>query len=338
MIQISRQDAVGALCTFMESSGHVPTSREWAKRGFGPSVDTIRIRWGWKNVVSEAARATGTDDRRPHPGRPLAEREDAVRALGTFMRVHRRMPTEMEWDSAGLRPCAKTIRRRWGWVELVALVAEQTGIAPPPAPRVAVLEGIRAFHGRWGRWPKAKEWDRLRGRRTSARHVHRLFGSWDKALRAAGASPAAIRAQRQAGRGMWTKAQILADLRRWHRQHGAWPRASAWPVGERDHPRLGTVIRRFGTWMGALRAAGAGAASLRGRRGSASDEAIVAALRQWRRRTGRWPSYRQWRFMGVDHPLLRISPQPFRMLARGHRGRSGRGSPLCAPGSGFPVC
>jgi hypothetical protein len=101
----------------------------------------------------------------------------------------------------------------------------------------------------------------------------------------------------QTPRDTWDRDSCLAALEDWARRFGRPPRAYEWSpshgrtagllagdrlcVWERDHPRwpaTGTVIRHCGPWLGALHAAGVGAASP-DRGGRSQRERVEAAQR-----------------------------------------------------------
>lgn len=77
----------------------------------------------------------------------------------------------------------------------------------------------------------------------------RLFGNWNNALKAAGLDPWTISA-----RHFWTKGRILQELRRIAAQGG---RHGPGAIASGDHAALyAAASELFGTWHGALRAAG----------------------------------------------------------------------------------
>jgi hypothetical protein len=58
----------------------------------------------------------------------MRDRDQALPAVRAFHAEHARLPRWREWERAtDLRPCAKTIERRWGWRELLA---EAVGVEP----------------------------------------------------------------------------------------------------------------------------------------------------------------------------------------------------------------
>jgi hypothetical protein len=54
----------------------------------------------------------------------------------------------------------------------------------------------------------------------------------------------------------WTPELILYAIELWHRQHLRIPTTDEWDRADANHPSRVTVIRRFGSWNAAMRAAG----------------------------------------------------------------------------------
>ena len=54
---------------------------------------------------------------------------DTVQAMRAWVRALGRLPCESDWEhAANGRPCARTVRRRWGWYELTAEPAQRCGL------------------------------------------------------------------------------------------------------------------------------------------------------------------------------------------------------------------
>lgn len=101
----------------------------------------------------------------------------------------------------------------------------------------------------------------------------------------------------------WRAPDIIEALQVWAYAHGRPPRAYEWANATPNHPADSTVLRVFGTWNGALAAAG-----LDPRRSGAPQEwtfqAIVEAMREWKRVNGRWPVCRDWKQSAPEHPVM----------------------------------
>lgn len=88
----------------------------------------------------------------------------------------------------------------------------------------------------------------------SAACARRYFGSWRKAIEAAGLAYHRIR-----GQHFWSREKIVATIRELHRQG----HRLCWSAVNQDYPSLYRAARRrenFGSWKMALRAAGVGTA------------------------------------------------------------------------------
>lgn len=68
-------------------------------------------------------------------------------------------------------------------------------------------------------------------------------------------TPAAIGRGRREGLG-WDRTTIIYAMDLWHRRHLRAPTANEWRKAGVDHPTTVTVIKRFGSWNDAMRAAG----------------------------------------------------------------------------------
>ena len=138
--------------------------------------------------------------------------------------------------------------------------------------REAVIAAIKTWAKRTGSPPTSNEWAKSQGvgglliegrigSRPCAMTVHRIFGSWNAAIQAAGFE---ARPQRyQVGHPgytptRWTREKVIAAIKTWAKRHGAPPKLSDWQGIGRDapHPSAPTVLRVFGSWNAGIEAAG----------------------------------------------------------------------------------
>jgi hypothetical protein len=113
---------------------------------------------------------------------------ETVMAARKWIAQHGHFPTQHEWERAALgRPSTRTIRRRWGWEELMADAAGGLGpaAAAARARRRELLMALRQAREQLGRWPKPSEWEVRGDGRVTRRSVERAFGTWERAIRAA---------------------------------------------------------------------------------------------------------------------------------------------------------
>jgi hypothetical protein len=87
------------------------------------------------------------------------------------------------------RPTTRTIKRRWGWDQLMmaaagagALKAEREARR---ARRLELLLPLRHAHDELGRWPTGHEWEFATETHAARRSYERTFGSWRRACQLA---------------------------------------------------------------------------------------------------------------------------------------------------------
>lgn len=114
----------------------------------------------------------------------------AVEAVRKWQVDHGRPPTPQEWEKAEPgRPSRQTIRRRWGWDELMAAAL---GCGPTNVRRLQLrarqrkfLLPLRRARDELGRWPTGHEWEHATADHAARRTYEREFGGWLAACRAA---------------------------------------------------------------------------------------------------------------------------------------------------------
>lgn len=115
-----------------------------------------------------------------------------------------------------------------------------------------------------------------------------VFGGWGRLLEAAGVG---------ANKPSWGREEILAALRAYPEEFGRPPAKQEleWPPA--GYPSSRTVRRHFGSFTAGLRAAGL---KPRGRRWD--TEAILVAMRDFRREVDRWPRPSDWQTACEEWP------------------------------------
>jgi hypothetical protein len=119
-----------------------------------------------------------------------ADYEQALEAACRWIAEHGRYPKQQEWEhSAPGRPTTRTIKRRWGWDELmtaaVGVGARQPKATARKARRLELLCTLRRAWEELGCWPTAGEWEAATSWHVSRRSYLRNFGSWGIACRMA---------------------------------------------------------------------------------------------------------------------------------------------------------
>jgi hypothetical protein len=125
--------------------------------------------------------------------------------------------------------------------------------------RATVLYALELWHRRHLRPPAAWEWARAGIDHPSRSTVARLFGSWNRGLRAAGFRVRGGGERRwtpEQTAPRWTAAMIITCIQRWAAVHGRPPMKEEWRRSGEGHPSATTVQRRFGSWNDAISASG----------------------------------------------------------------------------------
>lgn len=179
---------------------------------------------------------------------------EILAALRTAWEEAGRAPTVKEWLAEGRRPTPSVVSARFGsWVD--ALRAAGIPGAEPRAgipsrrarTREKALALLREVAGRHGGPISMVAWDAA-GIRPTAHAIAHTFGGWRRAWAAAGIE-APLRRRR------WTDDVILDRMREAAAGAGRALTRAEW-AGRR--PSAGLVVRRFGSWPAAWRAAGIG--------------------------------------------------------------------------------
>src|SRR2546423_14741876 len=91
-----------------------------------------------------------------------ADYEQALEAARLWIAEHGRYPQQQEWEHrAPGRPTTRTIKRRWGWGELMMAAAGVDALRPQlearKAHQVEMLLTLRRGRHELGRWPTGPE-------------------------------------------------------------------------------------------------------------------------------------------------------------------------------------
>lgn len=135
----------------------------------------------------------------------------------------------------------------------------------------SIIAALQAWTEKHGRPPTADQWRKATIVNPAHKTVHSMFGSFEAARRAAG-----VTLIRKNHAGTWTREQVIDAITRWVFVHGRIPRRTNWQVGTDDHPTVHRVESLFGTWNGAIVAAGY--EPLRAKRSKQSYRASMSAV------------------------------------------------------------
>jgi Recombinase/Recombinase zinc beta ribbon domain/Homing endonuclease associated repeat len=109
---------------------------------------------------------------------------------------------------------------------------------------VAALKRWQALHGQA---PRTHEWESGSFDHPNAETVRNHFGTWRRALQAAGMDMANPRLARS-----WSDAQVIRALQHWAAERGCPPKSTDWRRGTLRRPSRTTVYSHFGSWSAAL--------------------------------------------------------------------------------------
>jgi hypothetical protein len=187
------------------------------------------------------------------------EPAEVIGALQAWADEHGRSPTQLEWKLAAVdHPQSLAVRRHLGpWNHALRTAGLQL-VVPPQRyewTKAETVKALRAWDRRHGRAPFAMEWARAKPEHPSAATIRAHFGHWDDAIYAAGLRPLRRAKLRFTP---WHPPLIIKALQDWTSAHGRAPKGLDWITAEPGRPCAGTVYNHFGTWAGALAAAGLG--------------------------------------------------------------------------------
>src|SRR2546428_7618870 len=119
-----------------------------------------------------------------------ADYKEAVEAAQRWIAERGRYPQQQEWEHrAPGRPTTRTIKRRWGWDQLMTAAAGADARSPKlerrRQRRLELLLTLCKAREELGRWPTAGEWEASTSEHVSRRSYVRQFGTWRRACRTA---------------------------------------------------------------------------------------------------------------------------------------------------------
>ncbi|MGE5601596.1 MAG: homing endonuclease associated repeat-containing protein [Nitrososphaerales archaeon] len=205
--------------------------------------------------------------------------EEIVAALRAWAAEHGCPPTSKDW-----RRASEGHPGRWSVVrhfDSFSAALRAAGFAPRRISwgREEIIAALNAHLREHGVLPTAGEWKErdATGGRPALHNVNRQFGSWGKALEAAGHSVE-----------RWDRQTIIEALRTLGGELGRRPMYRDLCPKRPGLPCYDAVRRQFGSLTAAFEAAGYEPAQW-------SREAIIAALRAWAAEHGRPPATADWK-------------------------------------------
>jgi len=221
------------------------------------------------------------------PAHQRWDRDRIVAAIRAFADEHGRPPTSKDWKRVGEdHPAWGSVVRHFGSFGAALSAA---GFAPRRFSwdREQIVAALNAHLREHGVLPTAGEWAERdpTGARPALHNVHHQFGSWDKALEAAG-HPVE----------RWDRHTLTEALQALGEELGRRPIRHDLRPKRPGRPGYDTVLSQFGSLTAALEAAGYEQAK------QWSREETVAALRSWSAEHGSAPTYDDWRRGSDSHP------------------------------------
>lgn len=245
--------------------GRRPSPDDISRTRGAPSRRTFQVRFGsWTNALKMAGFTPRTG--RLKGDELLGYLRKAADELG-------RAPRRIDLKRMDGYPPPSQYQRTFGsWTEAL----RQAGLPAPPRPlpneKMVVL--LKAAARDLGRVPTLEDMHGREGCPHPGTFRHR-FGSWPKALRAAGLIPP---------ERSYTDGELIALLQSAEERLARSPTKRAFDAID-GYPRSGLYVRRFGSWEEALRSAGCETRKLR-----YTDDELVGALCQAGDELGRVPT------------------------------------------------
>jgi hypothetical protein len=285
-----RESIVAAFHAFAERHQRFPQLAELKDNDRLPSQSTIGSHFGSLEALRaelglEAGRR-GVSECLP-PVHQRWDRDRIVAAIRAFADEHGRPPTSKDWKRVGEdHPEWGSVARHFGSFGAALSAA---GFAPRRFSwdREGIIAALNAHLREHGVLPTAGEWAERdpTGARPALHNVHHRFGSWDKALEAAG-HPVE----------RWDRQTMIEALRALGGELGRRPMQRDLRPKRPGLPGSDTVRTQFGSFTAALEAAGYEQAK------QWSREETIAALQVWAAEHGSAPGYDDWRRGSDSHP------------------------------------
>lgn len=236
--------------TVARQRGQHLRAQRWENGNFPWFTQVYRLFGSWNAAIAEAGFT---------PRKPGGFSENAIRRVTKYE----------EWTGNRLEDKPPERRRRRNLSPTpkkrkLSMVTNKNGRKYWTSERL--LEKIQEFNAQNGRPPKANEWlERVPivdGHRIwpSPSEMIREFGSWSRAIRAAGLKPQHEKKRLKHEEPpqvirRWTNEEILTLIQQWHTEHGIIPTQTDW-MNKNDYPGPSTVKKHFGTWSDAIKEAG----------------------------------------------------------------------------------
>ena len=125
------------------------------------------------------------------------------------------------------------------------------GAIPATWPRSRILEACQTWANVHGKPPTAAEWRASTPHHPSHTQVALVFDNWNTMLKEAGFGK-----RQYNSTSVWGRPEILEAIFKFKYEHGRLPRFRDWLEPSEEWPQPWRVQRVFGSWSGAIVAAG----------------------------------------------------------------------------------
>jgi hypothetical protein len=183
-------EIIGALQAWADTHGRSPTPIDWLVcEAHHPETRTLEHHFGsWERGLERAGLEPSSPVIRRRPWSASA----SIQALQDWTAMRGRPPQSMEWFHANPEhPCSTTVRKRFGsWDRALAAANLQPGAPPARSSkhwsREETVEALKDWSAANGRLPEGVDWVRASDTHPTTITVRKRFGTWKKALEAAG--------------------------------------------------------------------------------------------------------------------------------------------------------
>jgi hypothetical protein len=186
-------EILGALQAWADEHGRSPEQKEW-KHASAEHPEALTVRKHVHNNWNTVLRKAGLDPVTP-PKIYEWTPPEIIKALQAWTRKHGRPPYAMEWAKAQPGyPCAATIREHYGHWDDALHAAGLKPMRPAkhrliPWPRAQMIQALQTWATLHGRPPHGLDWIKAKPEHPSAGTIYNHYGTWNKALTAAGLPP-----------------------------------------------------------------------------------------------------------------------------------------------------
>lgn len=240
-----------------DHGGRPPTKRECAESSCLPHQKTISRRFG---SYANAVGAAGLNDNQADINRD----EEILASLKRTGGISTR-----DWDASGGTPTAATVARRFGgWEEALKRAGVELRRRATTWTRDEMICKVKEWSVENGRPPRYRD-TFLDNTLPHGSSVLKHFNKWNDLIEAAGLEPF-VRTEP-------TEGEALESLRDYYKRTGEAPSVTIWQR-QGYRPSVGYMQQHFGSWLGALSAAG-----ISGRRQGETEEVVGSWKEVWGR-------------------------------------------------------